>query len=73
MNQVSEAITSVFGIVLLAAIGYELRRRRKRLRELYNVLDHDDVAVIADLDTLLAQGSLKQYVPEFEFSEVVSR
>jgi len=73
MNQVSEAITSVFGIVLLAAIGYELRRRRKRLRELYNVLDHDDVAVIADLDTLLKEGSLKQYVPEFEFSEVVSR
>lgn len=73
MNQVSEAITSVFGIVLLAAIGYELRRRRKRLRELYNVLDHDDVAVIGDLDTLLKDGSLKQYVPEFEFSEVVSR
>jgi cellulose synthase/poly-beta-1,6-N-acetylglucosamine synthase-like glycosyltransferase len=73
MNQVSEAITSVFGIVLLTAIGYELRRRRKRLRELYNVLDHDDVAVIADLDTLLSEGSLKQYVPEFEFSEMVSR
>jgi hypothetical protein len=73
MNQVSEAITTVFGFVLIVAIGYELRRRRKRLRELYNVLDHEDVAVIADLDNLLQSGALKQYVPEFEFSEIGAR
>ncbi len=69
MNQVSEAITSVFGIILLAAIGYELRRRRKKLRELYNVLDHEDLAVVADLDEMLQKGVLKNYVPDFEFHE----
>lgn len=69
MNQVSEAITSVFGLVLIAAIGYELRRRRKRLRELYNVLDHEDLAVVADLEALLKKGALKSYVPEFEYHE----
>lgn len=69
MNQVSEAITTVFGIVLLAAIGYEIRRRRKHLRELYNVLDHEDVDMITDLDAMLEKGLLKSYVPEFEFAE----
>lgn len=69
MNQVSEAITSVFGIILIAAIGYELRRRRKKLRELYNVLDHEDLAVVADLDEMLQKGVLKNYVPDFEFHE----
>jgi hypothetical protein len=69
MNQVSEAITSMFGLILIAAIGYELRRRRKRLRELYNVLDHEDLAVVSDLDELLKKGVLKTYVPEFEFHE----
>ena len=69
MNQVSEAITSVFGIILIAAIGYELRRRRKKLRELYNVLDHEDLAVVADLDDMLQKGVLKTYVPDFEFHE----
>ncbi|HAZ41146.1 MAG TPA: hypothetical protein DCY52_02645 [Methylococcaceae bacterium] len=69
MNQVSEAITSMFGLILIAAIGYELRRRRKRLRELYNVLDHEDLAVVADLDEMLKKGTLKTYVPDFEFHE----
>lgn len=69
MNQVSEVITSVFGIVLLAAIGFEIRRRRTRLRELYNVLDQEDLAVVSDLDEMLKNGLLKPYTPEFEFSE----
>lgn len=67
MNAVSEALTSVFGLVLIAAIGYEIRRRRKRLRELYNVLDEEDQLIVADLDEMLKAGQLKSYVPEFEF------
>jgi hypothetical protein len=67
MNAISETLTSVFGIVLLAAIGYEIRRRRKRLRELYNVLDAEDRLMVADLDQLLLAGEIKPYTPEFEF------
>lgn len=67
MNALSEALTSVFGLVLIAAIGYEIRRRRKRLRELYNVLDEEDRLMVADLDRMLLSGELKPYTPEFEF------
>ena len=56
MGQVSEAMT--FGIVLMVAIGYEVRRQRRRLRALYNVLDAEDRSVVAELDSLVASGAL---------------
>jgi hypothetical protein len=62
MNPVSEVLSTVFGIVLVGAIAYEIRHRRKRLRELYNVLDAEDKQVVADLDQLVASGLLKPYV-----------
>jgi len=58
MGQVSEAITMTFGIVLMVAIGYEVRRQRRRLRALYNVLDAEDRSVVAELDNLVASGAL---------------
>jgi hypothetical protein len=58
MGQVSEAITMTFGIVLMVAIGYEVRRQRRRLRALYNVLDAEDRSVVAELDSLVASGAL---------------
>ncbi len=61
MNAIGESITTVFGIVLVAAIALEIRQRRKRLRELYNVLDAEDRQLVADLDTLVANGILQPY------------
>ena len=58
MGQVSEAITMTFGIVLMVAIGYEVRRQRRRLRALYNVLEAEDRSVVAELDSLVASGAL---------------
>ncbi len=62
MNSVSEIITSAFGIILLAAVGYELKQRRKRLRELYNVLDAEDKHVVADLDEMVKHGLITPYI-----------
>ncbi len=61
MNAASEIMTTLFGVVLMAAIGYELRRRRKKLRELYNVLDSEDKHLVADLDLMVTLGTLKPY------------
>lgn len=63
MEQVSSTITAVFGVLVLAAIGYEIGRRRKKLRELYNLLDHEDKALVAELDQMLANGKLQRYQP----------
>ena len=62
MGQVSEAITTIFGVVLLSAIAYEIRRQRKKLRALYNVLDEEDRHVVNELDQMVASGALQPAV-----------
>ncbi len=61
MNPVAEVLSTVFGVVLVGAIAYEIRQRRKRLRDLYNVLDAEDKQVVADLDQMVASGLLQPY------------
>lgn len=61
MNQVSEVLTAVFGVALVGAIAYEIRRRRRHLRELYNVLDEEDKHVVAELDAMVASGQLQRF------------
>lgn len=63
MEQFNHALTTVFGIALIAAIGYEVKRRRKKLRALYNVLDAEDKHVVAELDDMVASGLLRPYSP----------
>lgn len=62
MNQVSEVLTSVFGLVLIGAMAYEIKRRRKHLGELYNILDAEDKHVVAELDQMVASGLLQPFV-----------
>lgn len=61
MEQFNQALTSVFGILLVTAIGYEIRRRRKKLREVYNLLDSEDKALVSELEQMLAAGQLQRY------------
>ena len=61
MNPVAEVLSTVFGVVLVGAIAFEIRQRRRRLRELYNVLDAEDRQVVADLDHMVANGVLTPY------------
>lgn len=58
MNQVTEVFTTVFGIILIGAIAFEIKRQRKKLRNLYNVLDAEDKALVAELDNMVASGQL---------------
>lgn len=61
MEQFNQAITGAFGVLLFAAIGFEVSQRRKKLRELYNLLDAQDRRVVAELDHMLASGQLQRY------------
>jgi len=64
MNQVSEVLTAVFGVVLIGAAAFEIRRRRKHLRDLYNVLDAEDKDVVAELDQMVASGALQPFAAD---------
>jgi hypothetical protein len=61
MEQFNHALTTAFGIALLGALGFEVARRRRKLRDLYNVLDAEDKHVVAELDQMVASGQLRPY------------
>lgn len=64
MGNASEAITLFLGAVMIAAIGYEINRRQKNLREIYDVLDHETKHIAHQLEDMIQQGKLKPYTEE---------
>lgn len=64
MENVSHTITTVLGVVMVALVGYEINRRRKQLREVYDVLETEDRHVMADLERMVANGLLKPWTGE---------
>jgi len=64
MSQVSEAVTLFFAAVLIGALGFEINRRRKLLREVYDVLDKETKHIAAELEHMVKQGMLKPYTGE---------
>ncbi len=61
MNQISEAVTLFFAAVVIATVGFEINRRRKKLREVYDVLDSETKHITAELEDMIEQGKLKPY------------
>lgn len=64
MNQVSEAVTLFFAAILITGIGFEINRRRKKLREVYDVLDKETKHIAAELESLVEQGLLTPYTED---------
>lgn len=64
MGNISEAVTVLFAAMVVTATAYEINRRRKKLREIYDVLDGDTRHVAAQLEDLIAQGKLTPYTGE---------
>ncbi len=64
MEQASNTVPLILGIALIAAVGFEIHRKRQKLRELYNVLEADDAKVVAELDHLVDIGCLTPWTGE---------
>jgi hypothetical protein len=64
MGQVSEAVTLFFAAVLITTLGFEINRRKKNLRELYDVLDSETKHIAAELEQMIEQGKLKPYTED---------
>jgi hypothetical protein len=58
---------SILEIVVLAGLavyfGYEINRRRNKLRRVFNVFDKRESKIAQALESLVASGQLKPYVP----------
>jgi hypothetical protein len=64
MGTVAETVTVVFAAVFVAAMAYEVDRRRKRLRKLYDVLNSDERKITSELELMVQNGTLKPYTKE---------
>ena len=64
MSEATEAVTLFFAALMVAAVGYEVKRRQKKLRALYDVLDSETKHIAAELEAMIREGSLKPYAGE---------
>jgi hypothetical protein len=62
MESGSDIITMLAGLAAVLAMGFEFQRRRKRMHEIWDVLDDDEAKVGAALERMVASGELKPYV-----------
>ncbi len=55
--------TVIVATVGLLYFGYEVERRRNRLRQVFNVFDRQESEVAAALELMVESGALRPYVP----------
>ncbi len=61
MDKVSEVVGVLFAAAMVAAVGFEISRRRKKLREVYDVLDSETKHIAVELEQMVRSGALKPF------------
>jgi hypothetical protein len=51
------------GALGLVYFGYEVERQRHKLRQIFNVFDREESEIAAALESMVASGQLKPFVP----------
>jgi hypothetical protein len=57
----SDYLTIFMGALAVGYMIYEIDRRQRKLREVFDVLDADDAAITARLEAMVASGELEPY------------
>jgi len=65
MDRISEAVGLFFAATMVAAVGFEITRRRKKLREVYDVLDSETKHIAIQLEQMVDSAALKPYKQDF--------
>lgn len=58
-QQVSNVLTGLAGLFILTWVGFEVSRRRHKLRELFDVLDKGDRNLTRQLERLVEENKIK--------------
>ena len=58
---VTDVLVAAAGVVAVAYMGFEVSRRQRRLRALFNVLDGADATLTRELSDLVDSGALRPY------------
>lgn len=58
-QQVSNALTALAGLFIVTWVGFEVSRRRHKLRELFDVLDKGDRDLTIQLEKLVKENKIR--------------
>ncbi|MEN9680216.1 MAG: hypothetical protein RLZZ627_109 [Pseudomonadota bacterium] len=58
-QQVSNALTALAGLFIVTWVGFEVSRRRHKLRELFDVLDKGDRNLTLQLEKLVQENKIR--------------
>lgn len=57
----SDVLAGAVALVAVSYMAFAIEKKRKQLRELFNVIDADDAVMFGHLEELVAAGVLKPY------------
>jgi hypothetical protein len=57
----SDILSGAVALVAVSYLFFEIEKKRKRLRELFNVIDADDAVMFGQLEEMVVAGVLKPY------------
>ena len=57
----SDYLTIFMSVLAVGYFVYEIDRRQRKLREVFDVLDAEDAAITARLEDMVANGELQPY------------
>jgi hypothetical protein len=63
MNEEIPILPAVVGACLALFLGYEINRRRNKLRKVFNTFDKQESKIAAALEQMVQNGELRPYVP----------
>jgi hypothetical protein len=63
MNEDIPVMPIIMGALAVLYFGYEVERRRHKLRLIFNVFDREESEIAALLEAMVESGELKPYVP----------
>jgi hypothetical protein len=63
MNEEIPLLPAVVGTCLALFLGYEINRRRNKLRKVFNTFDKQESKIADALEEMVQSGELRAYVP----------
>jgi hypothetical protein len=63
MNEEIPILPAVLGTCVALFLGYEINRRRHKLRKVFNTFDKQESKIADALEHMVESGQLRPYVP----------
>ena len=56
-------LPALIGAMIVTYFGFEVQRRRTKLRDIFNVVEKQESRIAESLEAMVARGELQPYVP----------